>query len=659
MMNKNMSDNEIFEMLADSFREEAKKTELPESLSKDNIVAMLKQSQNSNANSSGGSIVDFNEALAQEKTEVQRLRKLNVRFKTIISIAAALVVLFGMTVSSLANNKSPEKRNPIEKVIVSASSGIVKGVKTVFGAGDSGNDEINKDIGKEISSAVVQEKEDKTRAVIPEKTTTVVYSQTIPVVDEEPKTEKEKSVAKAKIYMKSVSEITGYGEYIFRLGKATDPESHKEHFALDTVKAGTGEQSEAEIFDLFSIINAKVEAGPSYCKRFVYNYDSHTLITVFANDRYTFMIYFDVDTDSATKYTVKSTSVLNGTYAYSEYKNGRLAVAVYTAGTVNNYSLDGGETFLSVSRSEGAYRVNSSTSEFTFVSVSDIGNLSTNNAGSVISVGVIGGHCENFTFNGERLFVSDYYGDEGYIYSYYTTSSRYIGESAPADRSFKGSIIGSIYSSDKTRVRFMTVSPDGYREYTVDFSKQQPECTGALISADGVLEGNKVVFNKESTYLFTNSACYHIGRDGITKPADGEGGEAVKTPQKIDGLGGANAFYYIGVLNEKVVAVPKAQNESGKIVFRMIGEKGEVRNMAITGTGTLRINPSKEIYSDGTAFVIPLVSDTSSLCCIVDVSGVDFTLGTGLNCYVASGSYSVYTGSGYYNENGKEANYVS
>jgi len=107
------------------------------------------------------------------------------------------------------------------------------------------------------------------------------------------------------------------------------------------------------------------------------------------------------------------------------------------------------------------------------------------------------------------------------------------------------------------------------------------------------------------------------------------------------------------------VAVPKAQNESGKIVFRMIGEKGEVRNMAITGTGTLRINPSKEIYSDGTAFVIPLVSDTSSLCCIVDVSGVDFTLGTGLNCYVASGSYSVYTGSGYYNENGKEANYVS
>ena len=145
MMNKNMSDNEIFEMLADSFREEAKKTELPESLSKDNIVAMLKQSQNSNANSSGGSIVDFNEALAQEKTEVQRLRKLNVRFKTIISIAAALVVLFGMTVSSLANNKSPEKRNPIEKVIVSASSGIVKGVKTVFGAGDSSNDEINKE----------------------------------------------------------------------------------------------------------------------------------------------------------------------------------------------------------------------------------------------------------------------------------------------------------------------------------------------------------------------------------------------------------------------------------------------------------------------------------------------------------------------------------
>jgi hypothetical protein len=656
MMNKKISDNEIFEMLADSFREEAKKTELPESLSKDNIVAMLKQSQNSQNGSSGSNIVDFNEALAQEKNEVQRLRKLNVRFKTIISIAAALVVFFGMTVASLANNKAPEKRNPIEKVIVSASSGIAKGVKTVFGVDDSDDDEINKDIGKEISSAVVQEKEDKTRAVIPEKTTTVVYTETLPVADKEPQTKK--PVEKAKNYMKSVSEITGYGEYVFRLGKATDPVSQKECFALDTVRAGTGEQSEAEIIDLFGIIDSKLEAGASYCKRFVYNYDSHTLITVFTNDRYTFMIYFDVDTDSATKYIVKSTAVLNGTYAYSEYKNGKLAVAVYTEGTVNNYSLDGGKTFLSVSRSEGAYHVDSSTADFTFVSISDIGNLSANNAGSVISVGVIGGHCGNFTFNGERLFVSDYYGDEGYIYSYYTTSSRYIGESMPVNRSFKGSIIGSIYSSDKTRVRFMTVSSDGYREYSVDFSKQQPECTGALISADGVLEGNKVVFNKEATYLFTNSACYLINRDSITKPADGEGSEAIKTPQKIDGLGGANAFYYIGVLNEKVVAVPKAQNESGKIVFRMIDERGEVRNMAITGTGSLRINPSKEIYSDGTAFVIPLVSETSSLSCIVDVSGVDFTLDTGLICYVASGSYTAYTGSGYYNENGKEASQV-
>lgn len=93
---KKMNDNDILEFIGDSFREEAEKTELPEALSKENIVAMLKAGQ------------------SEEKTEVTVTKPAKAPAKHIyigkyVTVAAALVFVIGIAafVSASRLTKTP------------------------------------------------------------------------------------------------------------------------------------------------------------------------------------------------------------------------------------------------------------------------------------------------------------------------------------------------------------------------------------------------------------------------------------------------------------------------------------------------------------------------------------------------------------------------
>ncbi len=107
---KKTDENEILDFIGDSFREEAEKTELPEALSKENIVAMLKAEQ------------------AKEKAEVTVTKASKAPAKHIyigkyVTVAAALIFVIGIAafISASHFTKAPSsvkagKQNPDSSV---------------------------------------------------------------------------------------------------------------------------------------------------------------------------------------------------------------------------------------------------------------------------------------------------------------------------------------------------------------------------------------------------------------------------------------------------------------------------------------------------------------------------------------------------------------
>lgn len=605
-MSKKPTDNEILDMLSESFRNQAENIELPEALSTENIVSMLK----AEASDSKPAVSGHSSDASVEKAEIIKLKRQTLLFKRAMAVAAAFVFISTATCFAFASNKPEYKRNKFEVVVTSAATKTysavksgVDGIKSALGMETKKENLPVSDISSDIESAaqkINNQSADNRADTDTSNNDTAGYENSGSLSGN---TENGTSSV-------SVLRTVASGKFLYRL-LSTENDSETVT-SVDIVSLATTEHICNLVINK-DILGPDIRIEDFECVLFDFNYESKTIVSVFSNETYTVSLFFDVSTPYYLSF--KSVSVLNGSLAFSSFEKGKLMLAVYTDSRYNNYSFENNLSFSSIT-TDGYFDISSASGSYTFISVTDVNNLSFNNISLVTSKGLIGGYCERFAFNGDKLFVSAPYENEFQIYSYYY-NGEFLGNSGSINTSVKGKLASDLDVTQSGCLRFIASDETGYRAYRIDsFLSQDFICSDTISSP--VSEKDSILFTENVAYLFARNGCYRIDYKLTAEKADETDVPEFKlNSEKVNDIGGSDSYQFTSLLNDKIIAVSVPDNK-GNVIVNIISENGVEEKL---GFGQyISFDQTRSVVISDDICCIPVIYDSEPYYCIINIS---------------------------------------
>ncbi len=387
MMN---NEKEILGLIADKFGEEAQNASVPESLEKDNVVAMLK--------ASSGKVVNLS-----AKSEIEKYTRTINALKRVVAVAAALMVVLitalflntrnNISVFSKGNNAGTEDLN-LEKIgeyIEHELKRTVSGTKTK---------------GTTKKAGVF----DRTKASETSKPdpTTVVAEQKVPA-----------SLVSGKFDVSAkVNFVRTDSRYIYRYITVTEDGSSKSYI---------------DIISLSSLVRVSEKTILPGGRCFDIIVQNNTLAALMKTENGIKAEYYDITDRAAPQKSREFTQ--EGTLVYAQSAGGKLCVITDTESSDATYSVNGDA--VSVDTEPEAQAKN-----YSFITVTDIDNLN-----SDLVTGIVPGKCAGCLFAETGIYLTSVQkdaetGESVTVISRFTLDGDGLRKSASYD--LKGVVTGGI-----------------------------------------------------------------------------------------------------------------------------------------------------------------------------------------------------------------------
>ncbi len=343
------NDKEILDIIGKKFSEEAESASIPESLQKDNVVAMLKAST--------GKVVNLS-----AKREIERYTKTINTLRRVITVAAALMIVLvtalllnvrnNISVFSKGNNSGAESLN-LEKI----GEYIEREVKrTVLGK--------KSETTTKKSGVFGQTREGETSKPDP---TTVIAEQQVPA-----------SLVSGKADVSAkVNFIRTDGRYIYRYITVTEDSNSKSYIDIISLSS------------LNRVSEKAVLPGEGCFDIIIRN---NTLAALMKDENGVRIVYYDITDRTA---PVKSREFTqNGSLAYAQSAEGKLCVITEAAGEGASYTVNGDAVGFDVAGE-------SQSENYSFITVTDIDNLN-----SDLVTGMVPGKSDGCLFTGTGVYLT-------------------------------------------------------------------------------------------------------------------------------------------------------------------------------------------------------------------------------------------------------------
>ena len=343
------NEKEILGIIADKFSEESQNTSVPESLEKDNVVAMLK--------ASSGKVVNLN-----AKSEIARYTKTINALRRVIAVAAALMVVLitalllntrnNISIFSKGSNSGAEGLN-LEKIGEYIEHEVKK---TVFGSKSETTTKKAGVFGQ--TKASESEKPDPT---------TVIAEQQVPA-----------SLVSGKADVSAkVNFIRTDGRYIYRYITVTEDGSSKSYIDIISISS-------------LSRVSEKTIMPGGRCFDIIIQ--NNTLAALMKSESGITVKYYDI-TDRAAP--VKSREFTQeGAFVYAQSAGGKLCIITTASGADATYSVNGDAVNLDS-------EIEQESKNYSFITITDIDNLN-----SDLVTGIVPGKCSGSFFTGTGVYLT-------------------------------------------------------------------------------------------------------------------------------------------------------------------------------------------------------------------------------------------------------------
>lgn len=556
-MNKN--EKETLDIFSESFKKEAENIELPEALSKDNIVAMLKAQQakeesEAAAEEKRNNIKISSNTSEEEKEEKSRPRK---KYTGYIAAAAAFAIIIGAGTTAMNSRKpsvAPDTgTNPMAEVVATT-----KTEDTTAVVDDKLEDDIISDIYK------VESPEDKGEAnapVIEQEATTQAASLVVPGVQGA-------SSAIGITGNKTIGVSKTIGSYTYR-----------------TIKLKSNGSQAIEIISLDDMSIASVIPADVYLS------EGNTFKDIIISGNTLALVTKSTDSASINCFNI------------SDRSNPEFVNTVTASGSFVSCTLNGTNLCLLTNTTDGSASVISQSTEITDIAAAKssapessvkalITVLNLSNANDKPSAVTYNGVGEAAVYgSGNIILATKNSNTETKISSISNENNVYEEVEA---HTLDGSILNNEINIYQGKVRFVAGAGSSYRAYCFDTNLGDKGC------ANFTADSSSTVSYIGNTVIVSGSAVNVVDYSGTPKAS---------TPEKTEGFVNSKALFR---LDKTVVSVGQTGN-NGKAVWSIVSSSGKCASISLSGKDIAPDTTREAVCStDGNTIAIPVTSGGSN-----------------------------------------------